>query len=154
MPSSQPITCFMTELETEKNIFQAFIEILKKEENALIEGKIEEIDYLASDKSRLIEELIQFDEDRNEYFKKQGLTLEKNSIDNWLTELTKHDSSLPEIKTSWNELLNLAKIAQQLNYSNGLMISSQLQYNQRAFAALHCAAGNVSLYGPKGQTYI
>jgi flagella synthesis protein FlgN len=144
----------MKELETEKNIFQAFIAILKKEENALIEGKIEEIDYLASDKSRLIEELIQFDEDRNEYFKKQGLTLEKNSIDNWLTELAKHDSSLPEIKTSWNELLNLAKIAQQLNYSNGLMISSQLQYNQRAFAALHCAAGNVSLYGPKGQTYI
>ena len=154
MSSSQHIACFLKELETEKNIFQAFIEILKKEENALIEGKIEDIDYLASDKSRLIEELIQFDEDRNEYLKKQGLILEKNSIDNWLTELTKQHSSLSEIKILWNELLNLAKIAQQLNYSNGLMISSQLQHNQRAFAALHCAAGNVSLSGPKGQTYI
>lgn len=154
MSSSQHIACFLKELKTEKNIFQAFIEILKKEENALIEGKIEDIDYLASDKSRLIEELIQFDEDRNEYLKKQGLILEKNSIDNWLTELTKQHSSLSEIKILWNELLNLAKIAQQLNYSNGLMISSQLQHNQRTFAALHCAAGNVSLYGPKGQTYI
>ena len=154
MYSSQHVACFMKELETEKDIFQAFIEILKKEENALIEGKIEEIDYFASDKSRLIEKLIQIDENRNEYLIKQGLTLEKNSIDNWLTRLTKQHSSLSEIKISWNELLNLAKMAQQLNHSNGLMILSQLQYNQRAFAALRCAAGNVSFYGPKGQTYI
>lgn len=143
----------MKELETEKSILQAFIEILKKEENALIEGKIEEIDHLASDKSRLIEELIRLDENRNKYFKKQGLILEKNSIDNRLTELAKQDSGLSEIKILWNELLSLARIAQQLNYSNGLMISSQLQYNQHALAAIHCAAGNVSLYGPKGQTY-
>ena len=46
MSSSQHIACFLKELETEKNIFQAFIEILKKEENALIEGKIEEINAL------------------------------------------------------------------------------------------------------------
>jgi flagella synthesis protein FlgN len=144
----------MKELETERNIFQAFIEILKKEESALIEGKIEEIDYLASDKSRLIEELIQFDEDRNEYLKKQGLILEKDSINNWLSELAKQHSNLSKIRILWNELLDLAKIAQQLNHSNGLMISTQLQHNQRAFVALHCAAGNVSLYGPKGQTYI
>ncbi|QOJ23134.1 MAG: flagellar protein FlgN [Gammaproteobacteria bacterium] len=154
MSSSQHVTRFMKELETERNIFQAFIEILKKEESALIEGKIEEIDHLASDKSRLIEELIQFDEDRNEYLKKQGLILEKDSINNWLSELAKQYSNLSKIRILWNELLDLAKIAQQLNHSNGLMISTQLQHNQRAFAALHCAAGNVSLYGPKGQTYI
>ena len=80
MSSSQHVAYFMKELETEKNIFQTFIEILKKEENALIEGKIEEIDYLASDKSRLIEELIQFDEDRNEYFNKQYLIVTGKQI--------------------------------------------------------------------------
>jgi len=146
--------CFLNELKNEKGIFQAFIEILKKEENALVEGKIETIDFLASDKSRLIEELIQFDEHRTDYLKKQGLTLEKKSIDTWLIGLIEQHSNLLEVKNLWNELLDLAKLAQQLNHSNGLMISTQLQHNQRAFAALHCAAGNVSLYGPKGQTYI
>lgn len=151
MTSSQPFLYFMKELETERNTLLAFIEILKKEESALVEGKIEKIDYLASDKSRLIEELIQFDDHRNEFLRKQGLTLEKNSINAWLSE---QHSGQSEIKILWNELLDLAKTAQQLNHSNGLIISTQLQHNQRAFSALHCAAGNVSLYGPKGQTYI
>lgn len=151
MTSSQPFLYFMKELETERNTLRAFIEILKKEENALVEGKIEKIDYLASDKSRLIEELIQFDDHRNEFLRKQGLSLEKNSINAWLSE---QHSGQSEIKILWNELLDLAKTAQQLNHSNGLIISTQLQHNQRAFSALHCAAGNVSLYGPKGQTYI
>lgn len=151
MTSFQPFLYFMKELETERNTLRAFIEILKKEENALVEGKIEKIDYLASDKSRLIEELIQFDDHRNEFLRKQGLSLEKNSINAWLSE---QHSGQSEIKILWNELLDLAKTAQQLNHSNGLIISTQLQHNQRAFSALHCAAGNVSLYGPKGQTYI
>lgn len=99
----------------------------------------------------MIEELIKLDDRRNEYLQKQGLSLTKNSINAWLTE---QHSCQNEIKTLWNELLNLAKTAQQLNHSNGLIISNQLQHNQRAFAALNCAAGNVSLYGPKGQTYI
>lgn len=151
MTSSQHLVNFMKALETERNTLDAFIEILRKEESALVEGKIEKIDYLASDKSRLIDELIQLDDHRNEYLQKQGLSLEKSSINAWLTE---QHSGQSEIKILWNELLDLAKTAQQLNHSNGLIISTQLQHNQRAFAALHCAAGNVSLYGPQGQTYI
>lgn len=151
MTSSQHFVYFMRELEAESNTLRAFIEILKEEENALVEGKIEKIDFLASDKSRLIEELIKLDGHRNEYLQKQGLILEKNSINAWLT---KQHSDQSEVKILWDELLDLAKIAQQLNHSNGLVITTQLQHNQRAFSALHCAAGNVSLYGPQGQTYI
>ncbi len=142
---------FIADLEIEKITLAAFIEILKKEENALDQGKIEEIDYLASDKSRLIERLIQLDNHRNEYLQNQGLTLEKNSISTWLTE---HYSNQSKVQILWNELLELVKIAKPLNHSNSLIISAHLQHNQRAFAALHCAAGNVSLYGPKGQAYI
>lgn len=142
---------FTSVLEAEKSTLGKFIEILKKEEDALVQGKIEEIDYLSSNKSRLIEKLIQIDGHRNEYLQNQGLALEKNSISHWLE---KQCSNQPGIQTLWNELLALAKIAQRINHSNGLIISTHLQHNQRAFAALHCAAGNVSLYGPKGQTYI
>ena len=77
MVASLHSASFISNLETEKVTLEAFIEILKKEENALIQGKIEEIDYLASDKSRLVERLIQFDNHRNEYFQSQGLILKK-----------------------------------------------------------------------------
>ncbi|WP_297325816.1 flagellar protein FlgN [Nitrosomonas sp.] len=142
---------FTSVLEAEKSTLGKFIEILKKEEDALVQGKIEEIDHLSSNKSRLIEKLIQIDNHRNEYLQNQGITLEKRSISDWLE---KQLSNQPGIQTLWNELLVQAEIAQKINHSNGLIISTHLQHNQRAFAALHCAAGNVSLYGPKGQTYI
>lgn len=151
MISSGHLTGFMNELKTEKNVLCAFIEILKKEEHALIDGKIDEIDYLTSDKSRLIEELIQLDDKRSEYMKQQGLSFEKNIVNAWLTEQC---ADQPDVKVLWDELLSLAQTAQQLNHTNGLIISNHLQHNQRAFSALHCAAGNVSLYGPRGQTYL
>src|SRR3990167_8175604 len=151
MSVSQHSASFITDLETEKCTLQSFIELLKKEENALVQGKIEEIDYLASDKSRLIEKLIQFDEHRNEFLQNHGFSLERGSI---AFGISKQHSDQSKIQILWNELLELAKIAQQLNHSNGLIISTHLQHNQHAFAALHCAAGNVSLYGPKGQAYI
>jgi len=147
-------TRFMNELKTESDTLRIFIEILKKEESALIEGKLEEIDRLASNKIKLIQELIQHDDDRNVFFLKIGLPSERKSIDSWLNELAVQNSSFSEIKALWKELLNLAKTAQQFTHSNGLIIANRLQHNLRSFAALHGATGNVALYGPKGQTYI
>ncbi len=151
MIASKCLASFTSDLEIERNTLQAFIEILKKEEQALIHGKIEALDNFASDKSRLIEKLIQLDDQRKEYTQNQESTVAKDSMNTWLLE--QHTDQL-EAQVLWNELLELAKAAQQLNHSNGLIISSQLKYNQRAFTTLQCAAGNVSLYGPKGQAYI
>ncbi|WP_295625625.1 flagella synthesis protein FlgN [uncultured Nitrosomonas sp.] len=147
----QDIARFMNELKAESNSLRTFIEILKKEESALIAGKLEDIDYLTSDKTKLIRELIQSDDRRNVFFHKMGLSLDRKSIDSWLNELAEQNS---EIKTLWKELLNLAKTAQQFTHSNGLIIANRLQHNQQSLAALHSAAGNAALYGPKGQTYI
>lgn len=155
MSALQHITCFMNELKDESNMLRIFIEILKKEESALIEGKLEEIDCLASNKTKLIQELIQLDDYRNIFFLKIGLPLEKKSIDSWLNELAEQNPSFSEIKALWKELLDLAKTAQQFTHSNGLIIANRLQHNLRSFTALHGAAGNVALlYGPKGQTYM
>lgn len=151
MSMAKNLTHFIYELETEVNTLRTFIDILRKEQQALIEGKIEEIDFFASDKSRLIDELIQLDDQRTQYLKKQGLIIEKNNINNWLIG---QSSNQPIIGKLWNDLLELAEIAQKLNQANGLIISSRLQHNQRAYAALQSAAGNVSYYGPKGQAYV
>lgn len=131
---------------------RSFIDILKKEELALVQGKIDEIDFYASDKLRSIEILIQLNDQREEYFKAQGLTLDKSCINNWLRKQQNSDQT--NIIEIWNELLDLAKTAQRINQSNGLIISTRHQHHQRALAALHSAAGNVSCYGPKGQAYI
>ncbi|MBL8496879.1 flagellar protein FlgN [Nitrosomonas sp. JL21] len=140
---------FVTDLGFEKKAFESFIEILKKEEQALMQGKFEEIDHLVTEKTRLIEKLIHLDDQRNKFFHSQGIRL--NNVNAWLED---YFVDRPKARTLWNEVVGLARIAQTLNHTNSLMTSTLLQQNQRAFSALHCAAGNIALYGPKGQTYL
>jgi flagellar biosynthesis protein FlgN len=145
----QDSTEFTAALMDEKNTIQVFIEILKKEEDALVQGKIDDVDFLASDKTRLVEKLMQLGEQRSQYLLTQGYSTDSAGMNEWLA---KHIN--PDTQTLWNELLQLAKNAKQINQTNGLIISSQLQHNQRAFSALQSAAGNISMYGPKGQAFI
>jgi len=152
MPSYQDsFISVSTTLLEEMKALRSFIEILKKEEQVLIEGKIEEIDFYSSEKSRLIEILTQFNDQREKYLKAQCIDLEKNCMNNLLS---KQNSDQNRIIDIWNELLDLAGIAKKLNQSNGLIITARYQHHQRALAAIHSAAGNVSCYGPKGQPCI
>ena len=140
-----------TTLLEETKALRSFIEILKKEEQVLIEGKFEEIDFYSSEKFRLIEILTQFNDHRENYLKAQGIDLDKNCMNNWLSKQNSDQIRIIEI---WNELLDLAGIAKKLNQSNGLIIAARYQHHQRALAAIHSAAGNFSCYGPKGQPCI
>ncbi|MCE7915910.1 MAG: flagellar protein FlgN [Nitrosomonas sp. PRO4] len=142
---------FTSLLEAERSALEKFIEVLKREEAALIHGKIEQIDSFISTKSYCIEELMQIDNKRNHFILNQGITLESSCINKWLQE--KYSDRF-EVQILWSELLALANIAKIINYSNGLMISNRLKYIERTYAALYCAAGKISLYGSKGQAYI
>lgn len=140
---------FVATIDDEKRTVQAFVEVLKKEEDALIHGRIDDLDMLASDKARLVEKLDYLTKQRMQYLSFLGYSPDKSGMQLWLSKQT--DTELHAI---WNELSELAKIAQQINQTNGKVISTQLLYNQRAYMALQSAAGNISLYGSKGQAFV
>ncbi|GKS70451.1 flagella synthesis protein FlgN [Nitrosomonas sp. PY1] len=138
-------------LKIEKKLFEELIEILKQEENALTQSHFNKLDDFVSKKTSLLEQLSQLDFKRNQYFKNNGVALEKKAINYWLET---HSSNNSEILSLWNQLLALVDTTKNLNHTNGLIISKYLQHNQRTFVALQCASGNISLYGPNGQAYI
>ena len=137
---------FVVNLQLEQDAIKTFIEILEKEQNALVQGNIENLDYLASQKTQIIKKLADLGTKRDQYLAVQGLSLDTECGNNRLP------SADTLTNTAWTELLQLAKTAKQLNQINGTIISTRLQQSQQALAALKSAAGNVSLYGPKGQT--
>ena len=150
MLTIQHSTEFVSALKNEKDTLQVFTDILKKEEDVLTQGKIDDLDFLASDKARLVEKLKALGEQRSEYLLSQDLSSDSIGMDKWLTN---HDHN-SQVTALWNEILQLAQVAKQLNHTNGLIISSHLEHNQRAFSALQSAAGNISLYGPNGQPFV
>lgn len=137
---------FVANLQLEQDAIKTFIGILEKEQNALVQGNIEKLDYLAAQKTQIIKKLADLGNKRDQYLATQGRSLDTACTNNLLSS----EDTL--ISTIWTELLQLAKTAKQLNQTNGTIISTRLQQSQQALAALKSAAGNVSLYGPKGQT--
>ncbi len=133
-------TCLQLELAAAG----VFLEILQKEQEALIEGKIERLEALTSDKTQMVGQLAELAERRNQSLASRGLGSDSKGMEAWLADA--------KPASSWRDLLQLAQAAQQLNQTNGEMIAVRLRHNQQALAALQGAAGAASLYGPKGQT--
>lgn len=142
---------FIRCLEEEKKIFQQLIEILKCEEKIFLLNNFSGFDELISKKKLLVDQLSLHDLKRNQVIENGNRSIEIKEITNYLE---KHHQNPSNALDLWNEFIALAKILKELNYTNGLIISAHLKFNQRAFSALHCAAGNICLYGPKGQAYI
>ncbi|MCB1936745.1 MAG: flagellar protein FlgN [Nitrosomonas sp.] len=137
-------------IENEKNATQSFLEILKKEEEALTQGQVNELDKLVSEKTKLFNQIEAISGRRLQYLLVQGYPSNREGMQRWLID----HSDCVETQKLWHQLIDLAKQVQQINAINGKVIAIQLQYNQRSYLALQSAAGNISLYGPKGQAYI
>lgn len=142
---------FIRCLEDEKKIFQQLIEILKHEEKIILLNDFNRFDTIVSKKKLLVDQLSLHDSKRNQLTKSYGFPIEVKETIGYLKE---HYQNSFEVLGLWNEFIVLARTVKELNYTNGLIISAHLKFNQRAFSVLHGAAGNISLYGPKGQAYI
>jgi flagella synthesis protein FlgN len=105
---------------------------------------------LARIKSEKVVLLSQFAESRSRFLSEQGYAQEQGSMAKWLQQ--QGDGGNPQITELWQQLLALAKNAQQLNQINGNMIDTRLRNNQQALAILQAAAKQNALYGPDGQT--
>ncbi|SEM75910.1 flagella synthesis protein FlgN [Nitrosomonas marina] len=149
MNDLQSLEGFAAIIDSEICTVKNFIEVLKKEEDALIQGRIDELDMLVSDKSRLAEKLEDLSDQRLRYLSISGCSPDKSGMQSWLAKQPKK-----ELTASWFQLIELAKSAQQINQTNGKVISTRLQHAQRAHLSLQSAAGNISLYGPKGQVFV
>ncbi len=148
MAHIQPRKKFVTILQAELDTIKAFNRILQKEQHTLVNGDIEDLDYLASEKERLIEQLTNLNEQRNQLLSSLGLLTDAEGM----KKLLSTDSSPSKSNKIWHDLLELVAVTNQLNKTNGTIINARLQHTQRSLAALQCAAGNISLYGSKGQT--
>lgn len=150
IPEKQRIAEIVSILENEKKTAQLFLEILHKEEAILTQGRTHDLDFVLSEKIKLMNQLETQDNERTQYFTTQGYPTDKSGIQQWLTRLT-GDVNPHQL---WSEFLGLMKRARQINQTNGQAITLLLQHNQRAYLALQNAAGNIALYGPKGQAFI
>lgn len=135
----------ISSIRNEIENLKVFIDVLRKEEYALMKGVIGDLQTYASVKSKYINNLKKFDLVLHKYMSEHGLKL-INSYNIF------PDQS--ESKAVWQEFMEFTLRAKELNDSNKLIISTLIQHNRCLYTALNCAAGKILVYGPSGQIYI
>lgn len=137
---------FTSRLQTERDALKEFVTLLETEQQALISGNTEQLLTLADNKVLAAHELSKLAKVRSDGLLALTGKTESGGMMAWLQ--ANAANSLPV----WQDILQLAEKAQQLNRTNGMLIQTKLRHNQQALMALQSAAYSTSgLYGPDGQ---
>ncbi len=123
-----------------------FIEILQREQSALVSADVDRLVAISQEKSRQAEQLNQLARARIAAFEQLGVDGTRAAVENWLESQPRDTAAL------WSRLIEAATAAQQLNQNNGKLIETQLQRTQQALNALSSAANQSAVYGADGQT--
>lgn len=136
-----------TAFDEEADALRAFTAVLRREQQALMDGDVDALAAHCEEKSAAFSRLATLGERRTQLT--AGLSLSVGAgIDAWIEQ---RPAQAPE-RASWAKLLRLASGARELNRQNGQLIAARMQHDQQALAVLLAAGGPPAVYGPDGQT--
>lgn len=135
-------TC--TAFNSERDALRVFVDILLREQNALIENVSDELLKVAELKSTHALTLNKLVEARHSLFQANLPALSASAVQIWL------QTELPQCLPVWQEIVALTEQARQLNTTSGELIQLKLRHNQQALSVLTNANNKASLYGPSG----
>lgn len=124
-------------------------------------SKLAEFTIVLEDEAKALEDL-QADDLGPLVEKKHQLSLAVAAAWSRLIEISRADpqlrdeiehgkSSAPEREETWREIRRLAKLAEQINATNGHLIEAQLRRTRQALDILQQASSRSSVYGANGQ---
>lgn len=128
----------------ERDATRDFIDVLEREQHALQQADVALLPSLEKEKAQQAQQLAQLAEARNQWLAKLGYTRDRTGMERGL-------ETFPAAAEAWQELLQLAETASQLNKINGILINQRLRYNQQALSVLQAATRGTGLYGADGQ---
>ena len=139
---------FAAWLQAEYDALAGFIDLLRTEQEILIQGDAERLALLAPDKTAKIDLLTVLGEQRSGHLAAEGLSDGARGMQTWLS---RNGGFAATVGKTWRELLARAETARQMNLINGLLIESGLRQNRLKLTALQNAAASDGVYRPDGQ---
>ncbi len=151
-PEGAQLQAFVTDLQRELEVFRQFHQSLIAEQEALISGHADSLLALAQTKNEKVVALTELAQRRNQFLTAHAGSTNQIGMEAWL------DSNDPADRSGagrlWRELIDLARVARELNQHNGHLIQTHLASNQQALGILLGAnASTTHLYGADGQAY-
>jgi len=138
---------FATITEREITLISRFIALLKDEQEVLKRADAEALPEIGAAKIELVEQLNSLEAERRSALGIASNEKTRAAMTEWLA---KHPKELTAA-VNWENLLNLAREAKQLQEINGRLIDMHLQQTSEALAVLTRQSERQTLYGSNGQ---
>ena len=136
-------------LTAENAALRVFIEELHQEQQVLLKGETDQLGVFAVPKAQSILELTKLGEQRLQLLRNCEMTPDRAGMEQLLNERYADGGQESE---QWERLLRLATAANQINTSNGLLISARMKNTQRALSTLFSVARLPAAYAADGST--
>ncbi len=135
-------------LDAEREATARFVDLLRREQQALTNGAADELEAITPAKARMADDLAQHVRNRRAHLVSLGHTPDVHGMRAWIAM---HPDP-GRAASAWESLRALVGQARALNETNGVLIQMRLQHCERSLAALNEACGRTTLYGPHGRT--
>jgi flagella synthesis protein FlgN len=141
-----------TLLSNELAEVDAFIELLEREQKALIQNTLTELIEFAKQKTARAHTLGIYAKDRKRLFEANGVELTSHAPYDIIQVRNMPAETLPELTERWRKLLQAARRASALNQTNGQLIETRHQQNQQLMMLLQAntVTGAVMSYDAYG----
>jgi len=136
-------------LLAENAALRACIDVLNKEQELLLKGETDQLGVFSEAKAQLVLNLTRLGEQRLQWLANRGVKPTRAGMEGFLN--ARYSDDKPEV-AEWLKLLTLATTANQLNVSNGIIISTRLKSTQRALHTLFSSARLPAAYASDGST--
>jgi flagella synthesis protein FlgN len=135
-----------TAIAAEAAAIDGFIAILKREQQLLSAGKVDDLSELIEEKTAAARDLVTHSTRRNATLATRRFAPDRAGIAAWLAD----NADDRGVEQGWNKMLGLAGEARELSRVNGELLHIRLQHNARALEVLLGASRPLQLYGRDG----
>jgi flagella synthesis protein FlgN len=148
LPSAASASDFLVGLRDEQFALVALTDLLRSEQDALVQGDADRVSALAVDKEERIKALARLSAQRSARLTSLGLNGSAEGMQIWIQRHPEHAGSA---RRSWQQLLAGAEAARQLNQCNGVLIENKLKQNRLRLAVLQTAGALDGVYRADGR---
>jgi len=124
------------------------LELLSEEQTCLLKAHVEKLAALGGEKSNLVARMSELALRRHAALGAIGFAASEAGMQVWL----QNPQASQAAGKTWNELLDVAAKAKELNRVNGLLIGQHLARTQQALNVLQGNQPAGTIYGRNGQT--
>ncbi|QDQ28185.1 flagellar protein FlgN [Chitinimonas arctica] len=141
----------LSALQHELEQLMRFIDLLEREQNALIANTLAELEDFAKQKAGYAQTLESLAKERRRLFEVNGVELSPDPPHPLLKARFLPDDAVPAVALCWQQLMQAARQASAFNETNGHLIDTRQQQNQQLMALLQSSQNSTLSYDAYGQ---